>query len=65
MEIYDLAIKFIKDVGFPIFVSVYLIVKFEKTLNQLRDSIQENSNLIKILVEKLLNDKEDNKEKKG
>lgn len=32
-------IQFIKDLGFPIFVSVFLLIRIEPTLNRLDKSI--------------------------
>lgn len=33
-------IKFIQSVGFPIFVAVYVLVRMEKAMNKLSESIQ-------------------------
>ena len=37
----DDAIKFIQSTGFPIFVAVYVLVRMEKAMTRLSDSIQK------------------------
>jgi hypothetical protein len=56
---YDQIIQLIRDVGFPIFVSGYLLFRLETTMNQLKDSLQAHSVMIEKLVTKL--DKEPSK----
>lgn len=45
-------ISIVKDVGFPIFVAVWFIVKDSKEKQKTREVLQELSNMIKIMSEK-------------
>jgi hypothetical protein len=40
MEIKDI-ITFIQSIGFPIFVAVYVLIRLEKTLGQINETLKD------------------------
>jgi hypothetical protein len=49
---YDAFVKLVNTVGFPIGVSVYLLVKFEKKIEDLNKSISKLTAVISIVIGK-------------
>ncbi|MGK0466864.1 YvrJ family protein [Clostridium sp.] len=49
---YDAFIKLVNTVGFPIGVSVYLLIKFEKKIEDLNKSISNLTAVISIVIGK-------------
>ncbi|MCB2291433.1 YvrJ family protein [Clostridium sp. CS001] len=49
---YDTFIKLVNTVGFPIGVSIYLLVRFEKKIEDLNKSISELTAAISTVIEK-------------
>lgn len=47
---YDELVKLISTVGFPISISVYLLVRFENKIEQLNKSISELTSVITTVV---------------
>jgi len=41
VDVVDIVIRIISNLGFPIFVAVYMMIRMERTLNALRDAIIE------------------------
>ena len=46
-ETVDLAIKLVGNLGFPIFVAVWLLMRSDRLLRELHDAIVELTNLIR------------------
>ena len=46
----------IKEVGFPIFISLYLIINYNKTLNCIKNSLNNQTGLLKDILEKIKGD---------
>jgi len=53
MEVKDVAI-FIKEVGFPIFIAVYVLIRMEKAMKSLTASINNMSSIVSALTGKHL-----------
>lgn len=48
---FDTVVSIISQVGFPIFVAIYVLVRLESTLNQLKDAIDKNTVLLEKVFE--------------
>ena len=51
---YDAFIKLVNTVGFPIGVSIYLLVRFEKKIEELNKSISDLTAAISVVIGKSL-----------
>ena len=49
---YDSLVKLLQEVGFPIAVSLYLMIRVDGLLRNIRDSLIENGNALKQLLER-------------
>jgi len=49
---YDNIVKLIQEIGFPIAVSLYLMIRVDGLLRNIRDSLIENGNALKQLLER-------------
>ena len=49
---YDALVKLVSTVGFPIGVSIYLLVKFEKKIEELNKSISYLTTVISTIIGK-------------
>ncbi len=47
---WQLITQIIAQVGFPIFVAIYVLVRMESVLQQLKDSVDKNT----VILEKIL-----------
>ena len=52
MLMYDAFVKLVNTVGFPIGVSIYLLVRFEKKIDNLNKSISELAVIITTVIGK-------------
>jgi hypothetical protein len=52
MHMFDAFVKLVNTVGFPIGVSIYLLVRFEKKIEDLNKSISELTSVISAVIGK-------------
>ncbi len=49
MDAFGVLSGFLRDVGFPVFVSVYLLVRVEQTLKQPSRTLDELTQLVRLM----------------
>ena len=55
MEIAEI-VKLILDLGFPVFISIYMLIRMDKQQEDMKETINELKNAINLLRENLKGD---------
>lgn len=50
---YTILKDLVQSIGFPIFVAVYLLVEFKKTIGKLEETIAKNTEVLAKICEKM------------
>jgi hypothetical protein len=57
--------QFISQVGFPIFVAVYVMVRMEKVLSEIKESLDRNTVILEKVFQYFLDERRREDAKKG
>jgi len=57
--------QFISQVGFPIFVAVYVMVRMEKVLSEIKESLDRNTVILEKVFQYFLDERRRDDAKKG
>lgn len=61
----NLIAQFISQVGFPIFVAVYVMVRMEKVLSEIKESLDRNTVILEKVFQYFLDERRRDDAKKG
>jgi len=61
----NLIAQFISQVGFPIFVAVYVMVRMEKVLSEIKESLDRNTVILEKVFQYFLDERRREDAKKG
>jgi hypothetical protein len=61
----NLIAQFISQVGFPIFVAVYVMVRMEKVLSDIKESLDRNTVILEKVFQYFLDERRREDAKKG
>jgi len=62
---FNLIAQFISQVGFPIFVAVYVMVRMEKVLSEIKESLDRNTIILEKVFQYFLDERRREDAKKG